>query len=307
MSSRRAGAPRGVFLGLATLDVVHFVDALPGTNVKITALGQQVAAGGPATSAAITFAAMGGDAVLVTALGVGPVARIVRADIELCGVRVVDVTADHAGDAPVSSITVLAATGERTVVSVDGTATQIESVPDLSTLLDDADVALVDGHHPVLAEAGARAARAGSVPLVLDAGRWREVMRTLLPLADDVICSADFRCPGSTNVESSAGAIAGYGIRTTVVTRGPDPVLWWQGAQAGSVTPPVVLVVDMSGAGDAFHGAYCYLLANSNLDVDDRIEMAARIASIKCCYAGTRTWLAHLAAGSWSDAGHRPV
>jgi len=297
MSSRRAGAPRGVFLGLATLDVVHFVDALPGANVKITALGQQVAAGGPATSAAITFAAMGGDAVLVTALGVGPVARIVRADIELCGVRVVDVTADHAGDAPVSSITVLAATGERTVVSVDGTATQIESVPDLSTLLDDADVALVDGHHPVLAEAGARAARAGSVPLVLDAGRWREVMRTLLPLADDVICSADFRCPGSTNVESSAGAIAGYGVRTTVVTRGPDPVLWWQGDHAGSVTPAVVPVVDTSGAGDAFHGAYCYLLPDAGLDITGRISGASHVASIKCSSAGMRTWLAHLAEG----------
>ena len=297
MSSPRPGAHTGVFLGLATLDVVHSVDALPGLNTKITARGQEVAAGGPATNAAITFAAMGGDAVLVTALGAGPVARIVRADIESCGVRVVDVAADHAGDAPVSSITVLAATGERTVVSVDGTATQIERVPDLSTLLDDADVALVDGHHPVLAEAGARAARAGSVPLVLDAGRWREVMRTLLPLADDVICSADFRYPDSADVESSAEAIAGCGVRTTVVTRGPDSVLWWQGDHAGSVTPAVVPVVDTSGAGDAFHGAYCYLLTDAGLDITGRISGASHVASIKCSSAGMRTWLAHLAEG----------
>jgi len=307
MSSPRPGAHTGVFLGLATLDVVHSVDALPGLNTKITARGQEVAAGGPATNAAITFAAMGGDAVVVTALGQGAVARIIRADIESRGVRVIDIAADHAGEAAVSSITVLAATGERTVVSTDGTAFTVETVPDLSSLLGDADVVLVDGHHPVLAQAGARAARAAEVPLVLDAGRWREVMSTLLPLTDDVICSADFRYPGTVDVESSAAAITARGVSTTVVTRGPDPVLWWRGDRAGSVAPPVVPVVDTTGAGDAFHGAYCYLLANSNLDVDDRIEMAARIASIKCCYAGTRTWLAHLAGGSWSDAGHRPV
>ena len=307
MSSPRPGAHTGVFLGLATLDIVHSVDALPGLNKKITARGQEVAAGGPATNAAITFAAMGGDAVVVTALGQGAVARIIRAEIESRGVRVIDVAADHAGEAAVSSITVLAATGERTVVSTDGTAFTVETVPDLSALLKDADVALVDGHHPALAEAGARAARAAEVPLVLDGGRWREVMSTLLPLTDDVICSADFRYPGTVDVESSAAAITARGVSTTVVTRGPDPVLWWRGDRAGSVAPPVVPVVDTTGAGDAFHGAYCYLLANSNLDVDDRIAMAARIASIKCCYAGTRTWLAHLAGGSWSDAGHRPA
>jgi len=105
------------------------------------------------------------------------------------------------------------------------------------------------------------------------------------------------------DVESSAHAIAGCGVSTTVVTRGADPVLWWRGDRSGSVAPPVVTVVDTSGAGDAFHGAYCYLLAESNLDVAARISRASRVASIKCSHAGTRSWLAHLAEGSWWEAG----
>src|SRR5690625_5980424 len=67
--------PRGVFAGLATLDVIHRVDASPGPDEKVTALSQFVAAGGPAANAAVTFAALGGHAVLLTALGRSPIDR----------------------------------------------------------------------------------------------------------------------------------------------------------------------------------------------------------------------------------------
>lgn len=288
---------RGVFVGLATLDVVHYVDAAPAANAKVTARGQSVAAGGPATNAAVTFAALGGDAILVTALGAGAVGKIIRADAEACGVQVVDVTPNRTDEAPVSSITVLAATGERSVVSVDAGAQAVDAVPDLTAFINGADVVLVDGHHPLLAEAAARAAREAGVRLVLDAGRWRTVMATVLPMADEVICSADFRHPGTVDVESSAAAITAGGVATVLVTQGADPVQWWQGDRSGSVSPPTVAVVDTSGAGDVFHGAYCYLLATSSADITTRIAGASRLASLKASYPGTRTWLAHLAGG----------
>jgi sugar/nucleoside kinase (ribokinase family) len=72
--------------------VIQHVDAAPGPNEKVTARAQWVVAGGPATNAAVTFAALGGTAVLVTALGSGAAADMVRADLAGCGVRVVDVT-----------------------------------------------------------------------------------------------------------------------------------------------------------------------------------------------------------------------
>ena len=68
-------APVGVFVGLATLDVIHRIAKAPAVNQKITSTAQFVAAGGPAANAAVTFAALGGDAILVTALGDDPVAE----------------------------------------------------------------------------------------------------------------------------------------------------------------------------------------------------------------------------------------
>ena len=74
-------APVGVFVGLATLDVIHRISGPPDVNEKVTATEQFVAAGGPAANAAVTFAALGGDAILVTALGDGPVADLIRSDL----------------------------------------------------------------------------------------------------------------------------------------------------------------------------------------------------------------------------------
>ena len=77
--------PVGVFVGLATLDVIHRIAKPPAANQKITSNAQFVAAGGPAANAAVTFAALGGQAILVTALGVDPVAELIRADLAAYG------------------------------------------------------------------------------------------------------------------------------------------------------------------------------------------------------------------------------
>ena len=63
-----------MFVGLTTLDVLHRVERSPGPNEKVTALRQDVAAGGPAANAAVVFAAMGGTARLITSMGSDPLA-----------------------------------------------------------------------------------------------------------------------------------------------------------------------------------------------------------------------------------------
>lgn len=61
--------PYGIFADLATLDVIHRIDAPPDPDQKITARAQFIAAGGPAANAAVTFSALGGDATGLQAPG----------------------------------------------------------------------------------------------------------------------------------------------------------------------------------------------------------------------------------------------
>ncbi|TAG00060.1 MAG: sugar kinase, partial [Oscillatoriales cyanobacterium] len=54
----------GLFLGLATLDLIYLASKPPGENQKVVAVDSTIAAGGPATNAAVAFSGLGNAAVL---------------------------------------------------------------------------------------------------------------------------------------------------------------------------------------------------------------------------------------------------
>ena len=60
---------KGLFLGLSTIDLLYPVHHFPDEDSKVKADSYYTFLGGPATNAAITFAALGGDATLVSAIG----------------------------------------------------------------------------------------------------------------------------------------------------------------------------------------------------------------------------------------------
>ena len=282
--------PRGLFVGLVTLDVVQRVERLPGPNEKVVATTADVAAGGPATNAAVTFAAMAGRATLLTALGEGPVASLVAEDLASHHVDVIDAAGrEHPGPA-VSSVTVLAATGERSVISRNAEQAAPEVPGDLPGLIAGAHVVLVDGHLPPLAVAATKAAKATGIPVVLDGGSWKPVLADLLSEVDVAVCSADFAVPGRPDVESSAQAMLAAGVAFVACTDGPRPIRWWSDRATGAVEVAVVAAVDTLGAGDAFHGAYAYALA-TGADPVEALRSAADVAAVRVQHAGPRSWL----------------
>lgn len=293
-SARGESRPSGLFVGLTTLDVVHRVSAPPDPNTKVTARRQDVAAGGPAANAAVVFAALGGRATLVTALGSGAAASAARDDLESRGVRVLDV-APRGFALAVSAVAVDERTGERTVVSPDGGRLEVAAPGHVHDLVRGQDVVLLDGHHPALQTVAARAARAAGVPVLLDAGRWKPHLADLVPWCDVVAASGDFRL--GPEADARAGSVGpglrAVGVPRVAVTHGGDPVEWWDGDRSGTVPVPRADVVDTLGAGDAFHGALAWALG-SGTPFPGALAEAARVASLRVTVAGPRDWLALL-------------
>ncbi|KAA9153046.1 ribokinase [Amycolatopsis acidicola] len=264
--------------GLCTIDVVQRVEELPAPGEKVQSLSVDVAAGGPATNAAVTVAALGGDARLVTVLGSHPLAALARADLAACGVDLVDLAPDHPEPPSLSAVAVRDRDGERTVVSRNAGHLNIEV-----SSLEQADISavLVDGHHPALALAAARWAREHDVPVVLDAGSWKPVLDELLPLVDIAACSAHFRAPGPNLLER--------GVGTVIVTAGPDPVRWWTAEGAGTVPVAPVEARDTLGAGDVWHGALAYGVGR--FELPELIRFANEVAARRVRQVGPRSWV----------------
>jgi len=300
-------------VGLATVDVVYRVDHLPGPDEKAQATAVEISAGGPAANAAVTAAALGAEVTLVTAVGSHPLGELIRADLAAWGVRLVDAAREHPAPPPVSAVTVLEATGQRSIVSRNAGDLAVR-VP--AGGLPDADLTLVDGHHPTLAVAAARAARR----LLVDAGTWRPVFTEILPLAEVVACSAAFRHPDEAEPTDAALAAA-VGAAHVVVTHGAGPVRWFGAGRSGEIPVPAVRAVDTAGAGDAFHGALAVALAGIPVpahpahplpathpaavplpgmfypdisDLSEAIAFAVRVAGVRVTHPGPRAWLSTL-------------
>jgi sugar/nucleoside kinase (ribokinase family) len=288
-------ALRGVFVGLATLDLVQRVAHRPGVNEKMIALRSDIAAGGPAAAAAVTFGALGGHSVLLSALGPGPMGRVVAGELDRAGVRIVDAWAAGA-DLSISAITVLEDTGQRSVVSRNAEDMMAVVPGALPAVIRDADVVLLDGHHPALAVAAGQAAQVAGVPVVLDCGSPKGVYAELVPLADVVVCSTSFVAgrPAESDAagfEALAAALLAGGARLVAMTAGAEPVRWRTRQAAGAVTVPPVPVRDTLGAGDVLHGAVAFARARGVTDPERSLSFGVAVASLRVQHVGPRSWL----------------
>lgn len=281
-----------VCVGIAVCDVVQRVEEFPRWGVKSVATEVEVAAGGPATNAAVTAAALLGSATLVTALGQTPHAEVVRADLARHRVQVVDCAPDG-WVLPVATC-IVDARGERTVVSTGATSSPIGLTAAGLRAVSAGRGLLVDGHHPVAAER-ALTERPPSCLTLLDAGSAKPHVEAWLPMIDVAAGSADYAAGMGLTLAEAVAHVLRQGAGAAVMTAGAHPVLWATRHEPDprSVLPPATTVVDTLGAGDAFHGG---LLAGlvAGLPLAEAVALATRVASARVARHGARAWLSQL-------------
>ncbi len=281
----------GLFVGLTTLDLIYLVEAPPAPNQKIVAIADTTAAGGPATNAAVAFRHLGGEAHLLSAIGGHAITHLVRSDLHQCQVNVVDLAPERTTSPPVSSILVTQATGDRAVTSINAVKAQIPVAAIPADILSGVDVVLIDGHQMAAGAAIAQLAQPQKIPVVIDGGSWKPGFETVLPRVDYAICSSNFYPPHCQTPEQVVAYLADFGITRIAITRGEQPIAYWQGSDRGHLPVPVIQAIDTLGAGDVFHGAFCYFILQ--MDFPAALAAAAQVAAQACQSFGTRQWLNH--------------
>ncbi len=279
----------GVFVGLVTLDCIYQAARPLGANEKQVAEAVVLAAGGPATNAAVAFRALGDRAQMVGVLGQHPLSAVVRDDLRQHGVHLLDLMPEITLPPPFSSIVVTRGTGDRAVISRNTADRPVPPLPDPNLLIG-ADCLLVDGHQMAVGRSLALAAQRLGIPVIVDAGSWKPDFETLLPLATGVIASANFAPPGG---ETGLGAIAylrSLGVPYCAVTQGSQPILYATPTTTGTLPVPQIQPVDTLGAGDIFHGAFCHAYTRGG-DFLAALSQAAEVAAFACQFLGTRAWI----------------
>jgi sugar/nucleoside kinase (ribokinase family) len=284
----------GLFVGLATLDFAYLVDRIPGSNQKIVARDSSIAAGGPATNAAVTFSYLGNKARLLGVIGAHPMHHLMVEDLNCYSVAIADLQPDQMSPPPISSILVITSSGERSVVSQNATKIQATADQIPADALHSIDIVLIDGHQISAGVAIARQAREQGIPVVVDGGSWKPGFEQVLRYTDYAICSADFHPPGCISETEVFSFLSDLGIPHSTITHGQQPIQIMSHGHHDTIVVPQIYAVDTTGAGDIFHGAFCHALLHSSLDeigFRSALKYAAQVASQACQSFGTRQWM----------------
>ncbi|KEJ87844.1 PfkB family carbohydrate kinase [Sulfitobacter donghicola] len=261
----------GTFLGLSTLDLITMTENFPNEDTKTLSLQSEIFAGGPALNAAITYAMLGGHARLVSMVGANSNRSIeIRRELDKHGIDLIDL-ADPDFEPPLAVIISAKEKSSRTVI----TSPISDPSGDMSALAErikDTDVFLWDQHYPtsmmdILQTKDSRA------EVVIDAGSLRAQSAFALEVADHFLASQKFETQANTEGFPAQNPNASW-----VITRGAEAITIKQGAQENTLHPPKVISVDTLGAGDVFHGAFCYY-KSTGADLIKATENAMLVAS----------------------------
>jgi len=259
--------------GIAVMDYVQRVDALPTGEGKHRSRSFERIGGGCAANAAVGAARLGGQVTLVTRLGADATGDELAAMLEGAGVAPAFA---RGGRTPLSSVMVDPA-GERMIVNFPG-----DALPDAPPDLPAFDAVLADCRWPEATEAAFRTARAAGRPAVLDGEKYTP--EALAALATHVVFSA----PGLrdfTGLDALPAALARAAERLpgeVAFTDGAEGVVWADGLH---VPAPRVTAVDTLGAGDLWHGAFALALGRGD-DRETASRHANRAAALKCTRPG---------------------
>jgi len=283
-------------VGICALDYTFAVDKYPRLDEKIDATGFSRQGGGPVPTALCTLAKFGIKSAFIGKCGRDHEGSLIRDELKRFGVNTRHLIFDTDSRTPRAFIVVDKQTGKRTVI-LDRTESSALSPDELdANFLRKAKYLLIDGREPEASITAAVIAKKAGAEVVIDAGSPRKNIADLLAHVDHLVASNRFSLDFTQEVDPGKAALqlARMGFKTVVITSGhqgcvgatPDGELYQQEAFK-------VDVVDTTGAGDVFHGAYIYGLAQG-WELPKILKFASAAAALKCTRLGGRRGIPEL-------------
>lgn len=270
---RKVAIPKALFVGLCTKDIVYYTDEIPEHNHKIKTEDFATYIGGPAANAAITYAALGGDATLATCLGIGPESEAMMKELNGYGVKVLNYAEYET--APNIACILVSGDGKRSIISG-----QHKFSPNKKFNLEKYDFILFDCNQQEISQDILKESEGQAI--VLDAGSVKPGIDTFLEKADFVIASEDFRDEAGNDIFAMPCKAV-----HKAMTRGEKPILY----NGTEIPVDKVVAVDTLGAGDIFHGAFCYGYFHMGKEAEAALRYAASVAGESVKYRGPRAWI----------------
>lgn len=284
-----------ICVGHAALDYVYRIEAFPPQPTKVRSFEHIESGGGMAANAAAAIAHLGGAVELWSRIGGDSAGQRILWFLKADGVDTQYVRTFDGARSSTSAV-IVDNGGERLIVgerdhamSMDSSWLPLERIAGAAAVL--SDLRWLEGTRVAFREARAR-----GVPTLLDAdlgGGVGAVLAEFLELTDYAIFSGpalDIFAP-DMDARAQLESVLALGVRHAGVTRGADGYTWLSKSGSTGHQPGFAAeIIDTTGAGDAFHGAFAWALAEGRPAVECA-RIAAAVAALKCRKLGARAGL----------------
>ena len=274
-------------VGLSCIDHIWQTSVFPPQGSRTHATAYRSQGGGPAATAAVAAARLGAQVELWSVLGDDVNGQAALAELEAYGVECSGVRVPHDSETIVSGILV-APDGERYIFPYFGRGLSDSAEGLELSRVGSFDCLLTDTRYPVMNEAVLKEAKRCGVPVVADFGNssnWHLAKyATYLIVSEECArerLGADPENASLADLRQAEGQLVG-------VTLGENGFVYEHDDQFRHIPALPVDVVDTTGAGDVFHGAYAYAVARG-WDVGRCGLFASVTAALKCTALGGRT------------------
>ncbi len=278
-------------IGAVAVDDLLYLDGFPTPEAKMHIQEETRQGGGLAGTALVAAARLGVRAAYMGVLGDDQLSRYTIAELDAEGVDCSLVRLSTDARPYHCTILVNQHTGGRTILVSRAGVTAPKSDDLNPALIGEARMLFVDSTVVLPALRAAKVANDLGVPVLADLERINEGFSELMAHVDHLIVGTRFAelVVGAAHPAKMVGRLARPGQAACVVTAGAEGC-WYILQDDGEVRhQPAcrVPVVDTTGCGDVFHGAYAAALLRG-CDIPSAIEIATVAAGLKATQPGGR-------------------
>ena len=286
-----------VGIGLNATDTVLTVPHFPAYGGKVPFHREFYSVGGQVASAVVTCARLGLRSKYVGTVGDDERGRLQLESLQGSGVNIDHVQQRRNCANQSAYIIIDESTGERTVFWSRPECLKLTPEEITPYQITCARLLHIDGHDTPAMEHAARIARAHGIPVTVDVDTTYVGFERVLQHVDYLIASSEF--PGRwTGNEDPFGALRAiqerFGMKMAAMTLGAHGALAYFEGRFVYSPAFVVNCVDTTGAGDVFHGAFCYAVLQQ-MPIAEALGFANAMAALNCTAVGARGGIATLA------------